>query len=150
NVGGITGNNAAAYISDRSWCANTVDTANQGYYKKAADLGFSGTFYWVADGGGGKYWEGLFSGLFTVMPPNGASCGNRNNRALGLMTPTSMHTGGVQCSRADGSVTFINKGIDAGPELNTVISAATTADAPSPFGVWGALGSRAGGESKSP
>jgi hypothetical protein len=139
SLGGISGSRPNNYFSDRSKCTEWVDPANPGQYKAQGAAGF-----------GLKYWDAMLSGLFTVIPPNGPSCHSRKDGELGIVTPTSMHTGGVQCSRADGSVTFINKGIDAGPALNTVISAATTADAPSPFGVWGALGSRCGGESKSP
>ncbi len=65
-----------------------------------------------------------------------------NNHWLGGMyTAASQHTGGVNAAMADGSVRFISDSIDAGNQgLPQVLSG------PSPYGVWGALGSRDGGE----
>jgi hypothetical protein len=48
---------------------------------------------------------------------------------------------------ADGSVRFVSSNIDTG---NLAVPApAATSGVPSPFGVWGALGSKAGGETVS-
>ncbi|MCA9062559.1 MAG: DUF1559 domain-containing protein, partial [Planctomycetaceae bacterium] len=51
------------------------------------------------------------------------------------------HTGGVQSLMADGAVRFISENIDTGN-----LSVATTIGNRSPYGVWGALGTKAGGE----
>jgi prepilin-type processing-associated H-X9-DG protein len=53
----------------------------------------------------------------------------------------SRHTGGVNSCFADGSVRFISDSIDAGNQ-GLVENVAGL----SPYGVWGALGSRSGGE----
>jgi prepilin-type processing-associated H-X9-DG protein len=66
---------------------------------------------------------------------------NRTNGDIGIFTPTSYHKGGVNLALVDGSVRFISETIDAGTANAAVNSGA------SPFGVWGALGSRDGGES---
>jgi hypothetical protein len=61
---------------------------------------------------------------------------------------SSYHPGGGHVLIADGSVHFISETIDAGDITAGEISGQT--DQPSggrsPYGVWGALGSRSGGE----
>ncbi len=93
---------------------------------------------------GGRWSDGaaLFTRFNTMLPPNGPSCMEANNHWLGGMyTAASQHTGGVNATMADGSVRFISDSIDAGNQgLPQVLSG------PSPYGVWGALGSRDGGE----
>ena len=57
------------------------------------------------------------------------------------MPPNSFHPGGVNALRADGSVSFISETIDTGN-----LSAASVTSGISPYGTWGALGSKNGGE----
>ncbi|QDT34523.1 DUF1559 domain-containing protein [Thalassoglobus polymorphus] len=81
----------------------------------------------------------------TIIAPNGPSCiDNADPNADGpinLMTASSHHTGGVQVLMADGAVRFISDSIDTGN-----LGVSTTLGAPSPYGVWGALGTKSGGE----
>lgn len=85
----------------------------------------------------------------TILPPNKPSCTSDNNgnadsgaNTFGLIIPpSSRHTGGVNAGRADGSVTFISDSIDTGN-----LSAPEVTSGQSPYGVWGALGSKSGGE----
>ena len=93
---------------------------------------------------GGRWADGasLFTRFNTMIPPNGPSCMEADNHWLGGMYAAgSRHTGGVNTVYADGSVHFISDSIDAGnqglPENLTGLS---------PYGVWGALGSKAAGE----
>jgi prepilin-type N-terminal cleavage/methylation domain-containing protein/prepilin-type processing-associated H-X9-DG protein len=80
-----------------------------------------------------------------VLPPNAPSCTSDNNvnsdSAIALLSASSYHTGGVQALMVDGSVRFIGNNIDCGN-----LGVATTLGGKSPYGVWGALGTRAGGE----
>ena len=93
----------------------------------------------------GTLWQtGLapFVGFQTVLPPNSPSCLNDNwGDNWGLSSASSYHTGGIQVAYGDGSVRFIGQNIDTGnialPEVTGGIS---------PYGVWGALGTRSGGE----
>lgn len=81
-------------------------------------------------------------GFQTVLPPNSPSCLNDNwGDNWGLASSSSYHTGGVQVCFGDGSVRFISQSIDTG---NVALPEVTSG--PSPYGVWGALGTRAGGE----
>jgi prepilin-type N-terminal cleavage/methylation domain-containing protein/prepilin-type processing-associated H-X9-DG protein len=82
-----------------------------------------------------------WAGFNTIMPPNGPSCYEINNvnpsNSSGLFSASSLHTGGINICMADGSVHFISENIDCGnygalPLRN--------------YGVWGALGTVAGGE----
>ncbi|WP_437201130.1 DUF1559 family PulG-like putative transporter [Planctomicrobium sp. SH664] len=90
-----------------------------------------------------------FNAFNTVLPPNSATCiiDGTNSSAHsreGFFPPTSRHTGGVQALLLDGSVRFISENIHAG-NLSVTAPANTSSDA-SPYGVWGALGTKASGE----
>ncbi len=105
----------------------------------------------------GLQWnDGLphFTGFNTVMPPNGPSCMNGGSGSFGIYSAGSRHTGGINIVMADGSVQFATDSIDAGNQNSGPYTAAG-ADSDfsagafggeSPFGVWGALGSRNGKE----
>jgi len=84
-----------------------------------------------------------FNGCNTVMGPNGPGCnnGNTHDAAHHLIPPTSRHPGGVNAVMADGSVRFVGDSIDTG---NLALPNVSTG--PSPYGVWGAMGTRSGGE----
>jgi len=110
-------------------------------------------------GAGGRYINGLtlrgdwagrrwpdgntaFTTFNTILAPNGPTCNEAawdGNRIL--QPPTSYHPGGVLVLMCDGSVNFTDESIDTGD-----LSAGSTYSGPSPYGVWGALGSRVGGE----
>ena len=83
-------------------------------------------------------------GFNPVIKPNAVSCWD----GWGLMyfNATSYHTGGVNVLLMDGSVHFVSDTVDTGgadAENGQVLVG------PSPYGVWGAMGSPKGGESKS-
>lgn len=84
-------------------------------------------------------------GFNTVLGPNSPSCVSGNNPGSdsqhAVLSASSQHPGGVQVVLVDGSVRFVSENIDTG---NSSVKPA--AGQPSPYGVWGALGTRAGGE----
>lgn len=89
----------------------------------------------------------MMSGFGTVLPPNSPNCANnRGEWQWGVFPPDSYHPGGVNLAFADGSVTFISETIDTG---NTALPAPRRRNSsrPSPYGVWGALGTKDGAES---
>lgn len=94
---------------------------------------------------GGRWDHGSASHIAfnTVLPPNSPACGSTNNddSSAGVWPPASYHPGGVNMALCDASVRFISETIDAGNTL-----AAPVTGGPSPYSVWGALGSKAGGE----
>ncbi|TWU62785.1 MULTISPECIES: DUF1559 domain-containing protein [Crateriforma] len=99
----------------------------------------------------GLQWnDGLphFSGFNTVMAPNGPSCLGNGTGTFGIYTAGSRHPGGCHVVMADGSVHFISDTIDAGDQTKGPVSAnsgdpnRSLPGDPSPYGVWGALGTR--------
>lgn len=97
----------------------------------------------------GNYWafgRSPTNFLKTVIPPNGPSCavhslGFGMPDADWLGTASSRHTGGCHVLYGDGAVRFVSENINTGN-----LSAAPVINGPSPYGVWGALGSMSGGE----
>lgn len=94
----------------------------------------------------GQWWmDGApqFTGVTTVLGPNKpCAIANGGDWADMIGDPSSRHPGGAQVLMGDARVVFISDSIDAGdPTSNHVINGT-----PSPFGVWGALGSIDGGD----
>jgi prepilin-type N-terminal cleavage/methylation domain-containing protein len=99
---------------------------------------------------GTRYLDGLilYSGFVTVMPPNSPSCVRADSEIIwGLFTAQSNHTGGVNTGRVDGSVSFVSDTVDTnGLPVNVQ---GKNLSGSSAYGVWGAMGTPSGGESKS-
>jgi len=75
----------------------------------------------------------------TVLPPNGPSCAGDAWNEFSMFTASSHHPGGVMATMCDGSTRFFDATIDAGNPAD--LPPAANAVGPSPYGVWGALGS---------
>jgi prepilin-type N-terminal cleavage/methylation domain-containing protein len=88
------------------------------------------------------------SSFSTILPPNSPSCSGHilDYDARMLVSASSYHTAGVNVSLGDGSVQFVSETIDTGTLTNTTTP---VTNGPSPFGVWGAMGSINGNESTS-
>ena len=85
------------------------------------------------------------TGFSTVLPPNSPSClswaGDDN---WGISSLGSYHPGGVNVGFADGSCQFVSNTIDCGNSTDL-----PTVSGQSRYGVWGAIGTPQGGESRS-
>jgi len=131
--------NIAGIGTNALLCRNQVDPNNPGRFVAGADGDNLRGMRW-ADG------RTAFSGFQTILPPNSASCtsttGNEDTNNA-IYSASSVHTGGVNVMMADGSIHFMSQNIDCGNLAATPPGADTQR---SPYGVWGALGSRAGND----
>ena len=129
-----TAHQAGGWFTTPNQCLSLYNAATRTW--AVTTLGTWAGVRWP-DGGMG------FAGLTTNAPPNSVSCAwNSHDAQPGLYPPSSRHTGGVNAVMGDGSVRFITQSINVG-NLN---AAGTALTGPSPFGVFGALGTRNGGE----
>ena len=156
NAGGVSISICGARAIDPTYCLAVVGSV-PGDNKRFADT--------YAPGGeasrGDTFRNGGICSLFqTILPPNSPSCAvacGGDSAYGGLVCPkhsrtaiyssTSNHPGGVNAVFGDGSVHFISDGINCTTE--NVARLTPTGPGKSPFGVWGALGTASGGESKS-
>ncbi|MFH5806851.1 DUF1559 domain-containing protein [Alienimonas sp. DA493] len=116
-----------------------TDPANPGRYPAGAPITNRGET-WVE-------WGGFATGFTAILPPNGPSCshdGSPWNDAI--ISAGSYHPGIVQVVMCDGSVQSINETINA---TTQGMSEANVIRGRSPYGVWGALSTRDGGEAVS-
>ncbi|MDD3587574.1 MAG: DUF1559 domain-containing protein [Thermoguttaceae bacterium] len=133
-------------------CLSKRDTNDSSVYASGLSMGYGRGYIWQD----GRVNTAMFT---TVLAPNSPQCA-RENHVEGYYSASSNHSGGANVLRADGSVMFISETINTG-DLDYAVAAGGTASypsdasksepfGPSPFGVWGALGSISGGESVSP
>jgi prepilin-type N-terminal cleavage/methylation domain-containing protein/prepilin-type processing-associated H-X9-DG protein len=93
----------------------------------------------------------LFTGFTTILPPNTGLCMRDSAEGRGILSASSRHKGGAHVLMADGAIVFITDSIDAGDQYAPTVHVLgpptfTEPGSKSPYGVWGALGTRAGGE----
>ena len=105
--------------------------------------------------------QAIQTGVHTILPPNGPSWSHVNDvrRSDLIATAGSRHQGGVHVLMGDGAVQFISDSIDVGDSTSPTIAVnndgnvavidGITLNQPgsaSPYGVWGAMGTRASKE----
>jgi prepilin-type N-terminal cleavage/methylation domain-containing protein len=131
--------NTSGVQSNPSLCLATIDPNNPDRFVAGSD----------GDRVRGDRWldaRPSFTGFQTILPPNSPSCvngGNNEDPNNAVYSAASAHTGGVHALFTDGAVRFISNNIDTGDLTATPPGRDST---PSPFGIWGALGTRAASE----
>ncbi|TWU19174.1 DUF1559 domain-containing protein [Allorhodopirellula heiligendammensis] len=98
-------------------------------------------------GKGSRWAEGSFlvNAFTTVLPPNGPSATLPRDPESGCISPSSYHLDGVNVLMGNGAVRFVSNTIDVGDSNAASISPLLeNGGEESPFGVWGAMGTRAG------
>ncbi len=123
-------------------CGNTMIQSNPAAAKAnlVGDV-YSGS---IAAWSGTRWPDGApsFTGSTGILGPNRGSYTQGGwDGEDGIYEPDSRHVGGVQCLFGDGAVRFISENIDVGNS-----AAAPVISGQSPYGVWGAMSSIAGGE----
>ena len=97
---------------------------------------------------GTRGYDGIssYANFSTILPPNSPSCSSgTDNRAM--MAASSFHPGGANVVKWDGSVMFVSDSVSCDTSGVTVKQIKSSGE--SDYGIWGAMGSIAGGESKS-
>ena len=145
------GGKASPDVKEGTLTSVATITTNPGACLAAAAPIVSGSRYtnWAAVKGrfGSTWCDGQAEnvGFTPILSPNSPSCVNDNNvnadSGSTLLSASSYHTGGVHGLMADGAVRFISDNIDTGN-----LGVANTFGGRSPYGVWGAIGTRVGGE----
>lgn len=115
--------------------------------------------WFSANWGRGCAWAHFGSvdtGMLTQAPPNSPTCnGWWNKMQPGNMPPSSQHPGGCHVVMGDGAVKFITDSIESGNQSSNspgyhndqyIMTGNLAPGSPSPYGVWGALGTRASRE----
>ncbi len=133
---------AVELLTNPKFCDSVIDPLRPQF--------FTGTATGQTDSSGRGYrWADFrlsYSSIQTIRPPNQMSCtwgvGAVSDNGHALSTVGSRHQGGAHVLMGDGSVKFITESIEAGNQ-----SAAPAAPGlASPYGLWGALGTRASKE----
>lgn len=133
----VAGNGAAANVNFAG-TAGCLTTVQKGYYLGTVSVAGRKGFRWCNC-------IAAYTTFCTMLPPNGPSCQMGTELSRSMNSASSWHSGGVNAALGDGSVRFISETIDNGTQSNWRI----VDSGESTFGVWGALGSINGSESKS-
>jgi prepilin-type N-terminal cleavage/methylation domain-containing protein/prepilin-type processing-associated H-X9-DG protein len=102
--------------------------------------------------GRGYIWassESIYSSIHTILTPNSTVC-HQWLLSNGVVPPSSRHQGGVHVLMGDGAVKFVTDSIDSGNTKAGNVwqtgSGGQAPGSPSPYGLWGSLGTRANSE----
>lgn len=142
-------NNTNPFINNPLQCreaATGIDPLRPRFW--APTIGVTGT----TTGRGFRWADAFpdFGACQTILPPNTEMCGMGGSDRDNMASMSSRHQGGAHVLMADGAVKFITDSIEAGNSRNPMPRAGGTGNyapgSPSPYGLWGALGTRANKE----
>ncbi|MFG0288045.1 MAG: DUF1559 domain-containing protein [Rhodopirellula sp. JB044] len=151
----IGGGDASDHRADPTFCRtadgpNTIDPTRPQFW------GPDATYIMPANEGRGYRWaSGMhpYSVVNTILPPNREICLLYGDTGAGTVPPSSRHQGGVHVLMGDGAVKFITDSIEAGSSTSGTVVAVydggtgtRAPGSPSPYGLWGSLGTRASRE----
>ncbi|TWU04339.1 DUF1559 domain-containing protein [Stieleria varia] len=126
-----------------------IDPQRPRFWTDAANVTFGQRGHRWAD------FHTLQSQMNTILPPNAEVCLVGSSDTYGYAPPSSQHSGGVHVLMSDGAIKFITDSIEAGNShaptiyfraLTSEYISATPVGSMSPYGLWGALGTRASSE----
>lgn len=133
-------------LDDVTICRNQIDVDRPRFWMTTGSV----TLPASPNQGRGFRWADsmpLMSGFNTVLPPNHELCFGGDSSTIGTLTSSSRHQGGTHVALADGAVVFMTDSIEAGALVNATVvldgKNERAPGSPSPFGLWGALGTRA-------
>jgi prepilin-type processing-associated H-X9-DG protein len=94
----------------------------------------------------------IHTGFNSINPPNSPLCIGNGVNGISMFSASSRHQGGAHVLMGDGAVVFITDSIEAGDQNASNVHRGGTAalgntpGSKSPYGLWGALGTRASSE----
>ena len=101
-------------------------------------------------GGNWANFRAIVTQMYTVLPPNKEVCVGQWVDGPGTCPPSSNHQGGAHILMGDGAVVFMTDSVEAGDRRAGGVRLGQTGPrapgSPSPYGLWGALGTRGGKE----
>jgi prepilin-type N-terminal cleavage/methylation domain-containing protein/prepilin-type processing-associated H-X9-DG protein len=135
-------------------CRSAIDPARPKFWKAGTALpGTSGTAAGMDRGSRWALARPYTLGVFTILAPNTEICTNATNgQGPAVASASSRHQGGAHVLMGDGAVKFITDSIEAGNSSSAMVSdqsqlpTCLPAGSPSPYGLWGSLGTRASKE----
>jgi type II secretory pathway pseudopilin PulG len=150
---GFASGYGVADLRDRpSRCLDFVDPSRPRYWKKSAPA-------YASRGGRWTDYASCYSVFNTVLPPNGPNCSHEvgypqighSDQIGGVFSASSNHPGGCHVLLVDGVIKFVSETVDAGnSSAPSIYSGSVNAPgSESPYGVWGAMGTRGSHESRS-
>lgn len=136
-------------LNDPTTCQSLLSGERPTFWSESAAFqsghaGHRRGFRW-ADG------AAYYTSFNTIRPPNTEVCLAGYDSGVGPLPPSSRHQGGCHVMMGDGAVVFLTDTIDCGESNRGTVfhggEGVQAAGSPSPFGLWGALGTRAQNES---
>ncbi len=143
-TGNIAIDQSSTMLENPSECRVIVDPERPQFFSQKIPLHPEGRGARWADGAAG------YSLFNTILPPNHPNCAVGGSEVVdGFYSGASRHQGGIQVLMGDGAVKFITDSIEASDARAPAISGRESIGGdplPSPYGLWGRLGSAIGGE----
>lgn len=125
-------------------CTSPIDPNRPKFWLATASVHYGHADFWNR---GQRWMCGLpmYTGVNTIRPPNAENCqSNDSDGREGTNTAASRHQGGCHVMFADGAVKFMTDNVEAGNQTVGI----TVGGQESPYGLWGALGTAMGRETK--
>ena len=133
-----------------------VSTSRPQFWSDGSDGGVAPTLASDSEGRGFRWASGgtSYTAMNTILPPNKELClgggASGDASSMGVASASSRHPGGVHIMLGDTAVVFISDSIEAGDVHDTNVwvggTGHSTVGSRSPYGLWGALGTRASRE----
>jgi len=141
NTAGAVARDVAGLAEAPARIHDVIDLTDRHRYRAEMTL-------WAV-GKGSRWPEGAFvcNAMTTNVPPNSASATLPDDPYSGCISASSHHIGGIHVLMGDGSMRMVADNIDvADQHAASACSQNNNVGTPSPYGVWGAMGTRANRE----